>query len=54
MTLLSVRSDGGRLLCWRRAWLLCWLLLCDVKGCPCDGAWCLVCELCRLAIGRLC
>ena len=29
MTLLGVRNYGGRLLCWRRARLLCWLVLCD-------------------------
>ena len=45
MTLLGLRIDGGGLLCWRRARLLCRLVLCD---CPFDGAWCLVCELCRL------
>ena len=49
MTLLGLRNDGGgyRLLCWRRARLLCSLVLCD---CPFDGALCLVCELCRLAV----
>ena len=30
MTLLGVRNDGGRLLYWRRARLLCWLVLCDL------------------------
>ena len=29
MTLLGVRNYGRRLLCWRHAWLLCWLVLCD-------------------------
>ena len=29
MTLLCVRKNGRRLMCWRRAWLLCWLVLCD-------------------------
>ena len=27
MTLLGMRNDGVRLLCWMRAWLLCWLVL---------------------------
>ena len=30
MSLQGVRSDGGRLLCMRRARLLCWLVLCDL------------------------
>ena len=30
MTLLGVRNDGWRMLCWRRARLLCWLVLCDL------------------------
>ena len=29
MTLLGVRNYGRKLLCWRRAWLLYWLVLCD-------------------------
>ena len=28
LTLLGVGDDGGWLLCWRRARLLCWLVLC--------------------------
>ena len=29
MILLGVRNYDRRSLCWRRAWLLCWLVLCD-------------------------
>ena len=28
VTLLSVGDDGGWFLCWRRARMLCWLVLC--------------------------
>ena len=28
MTLLGVGNDGGWMLCWRRARLLCWLVFC--------------------------
>ena len=36
MTLLGLRNDGGGLLCWTRARLLCWLVSC---GCPFDSAY---------------
>ena len=45
MNLLGVGHDGGWLLCWRRARLLCWLVLCVLTpGLPCR--WCLVLGLC--------
>ena len=40
MTLLGVRDDGRRLMCWRHARLLCWLVLCNLTlGLP--FRWCL-------------
>ena len=55
MTLWRVGNGGGWLLYWRRARLLCWLVLThnyasSLLGCPFDTAWCLVCELCRLTV----
>ena len=59
MTLLGVRNYGRRLRFWRRAWLLCWLMLCGswaalsmVPQAPVNGAsgWCLVCEVWLLAV----
>ena len=51
MTLLGVGNDGGWLSCWRRARLLCWLVLCILTpGLPFDSAWCLVCELRRVTV----
>ena len=49
MTLLGVGNDGRWLLCWRRAWLLFWLVLCVLTP------WlpvrqCLVYEVCRLTV----
>ena len=49
MTLLGVGNDGGWFLCWRCAWLLCWLVLCALTpGLLFRYCWCLVCELCLL------
>ena len=43
MTLLGLCDDGGWLLCWRRARLLCWWVLCNLtlgllfRWCPMLG-----------------
>ena len=52
MTLVGVRNHVWRLLCWRRARLLCCLVLCDLTL-GLLFRWCLVCELCRLTVVRV-
>ena len=52
MTLLGVHNYGRRSLCWRRAWLLCWLVLCDSWAAfsMVPGAWSVSCAYWRLLV----